>query len=85
MLTLTLLLVGGGIDALALYLCPLSLIAPMSGVTIVTNSIFMTCFLGEQMSGMQVRARVGARVRARVRVRAREWTRCHRLSLARIV
>lgn len=49
-----LVILGGGIDALALYLCPLSLIAPMSGVTIVTNSIFMTCFLGEQMSGMQV-------------------------------
>lgn len=49
-----LVILGGGIDGLALYLCPLSLIAPMSGVTIVTNSIFMTCFLGEKMSWMQV-------------------------------
>jgi len=50
--------IGGGLDAVALMLAPLSLIAPLSGVTIVTNCLAARLCLGEQMQSIELFATI---------------------------
>lgn len=49
---------GGLLDAAALTFCPLSMVAPFSALTIITNSIFAQWFLGEKMQSIEVMATV---------------------------
>ena len=49
-----LVITGGVLDAIALMLCPLSLIAPLFGLTVVTNSLGAVLFLGEKIQRRQI-------------------------------
>ena len=49
---------GGFLDPTALMFCPLSLIAPLFGLTVVTNSLAAVLFLGEKIQRPQIWATV---------------------------